>query len=244
MSIPNGAFTHTDSFNKEKDNTFPEFSLEPVPDELASQRQGYPIYRDEERVKIHIPGNSLSVVVERVNDLHKQRWPEHYARFKNGQEMSHEGTPLEMWPAMSSKSQVLFLKHHEIHTIEQMATVSDYNMGKLGMGAGQLRDLAKAFLDAAQRNAMTASLMGENEKLAVELIDAKNQIRELKDLMTGLQAQLTGLANRPNVIANHVPGQHDPFAGFATPQVEAPAAVDPLASFSTRTTTVERPPAA
>jgi hypothetical protein len=181
-------------------------------------------------VKIHIPGNSLSVVVERVNDDHRQRWPEHYKRFKDGMQMAHEGTPLEMWPAIASKSQVLFLKYHEIHTVEQMAGVSDYNLGKLGMGANQLRDLAKAFLDSAARNAMTKSLMAENEKVTMELLDAKTQITALKELMTAMQGQIDGLANRPNIM-NHVPGQPDPFAGFASKQAPS-APADPLASFS------------
>jgi len=232
--IATGAFTRTDRFGDRSDPTYPEFRMEAVLDEMATQRQGYPIYRDEERVKIHIPGNSLSIPVERVNDEHRQRWPEAYKRFKDGQEMSHEGTPLEMWPAISSKSQVLFLKHHDIHTVEMMANVSDYNLNKLGMGARQLRDLAKAFLDSAQRNAMTKSLMAENEKMAVELIDAKNQITELKNLMTAMQAQIEGLANRPNIVANHVPGQHDPFAGMTPQMLPAPAAADPLATFATR----------
>jgi hypothetical protein len=232
-NIPNGAFTHTNSFGKERDPTFPEFKLEPVLDERATQAQGYNIFRDEERVKIHIPGNSLSAVVERVTDEHRNRWPDHYKRFKDGMQMSHEGTPLEMWPAIGSKAQVLFLKYHEIHTVEQMANVSDYNLGKLGMGGVQLRDLAKAFLDSAQRNAMTKSLMAENEKVTMELLDAKTQIAALKELMTGLQAQIEGLANRPNIM-NHVPGQPDPFAGFASKPAVAAVNADPLASFASK----------
>jgi hypothetical protein len=230
--ISTGAFTRTDRFGDRNDPTFPEFFIEAVPDELASNRQGYPIYRDEERVRIHMPGNNLSIPVEKVNEEHRQRWPEHYRRFKSGQEMAHDGTPLEMWPAISSKSQVLFLKHHDIHTIEQMAHVSDYNLTALGMGARQLRDLAKAFLDSAQRNAMTKALMSENEKLAVELIEAKQQITELKGLMNQMQVQIEGLANRPHM-AHHIPGQHDPFAAVqGAPTVTEAAPADPLASFA------------
>ena len=241
--VNTGAFTRTDRFGDNRDPTFPEFMLVPVQDELATQRQGYPVFRDEEQVRIHIAGNSLSVPVERVNDEHRARWPEQYKRFKAGQEMAHEGTPLEMWPAISSKSQVLFLKYHDVFTIEQMATVSDYNLGKLGMGGRQLRDLAKAYLDAAERNAMTSSLMKDNERLGIELIDAKKQINELKGLISDMQGRIEGLSNRPNIVANHVPGEHDPFANLSPPQSPAlggPApAADPLASFASRT-----PPAA
>jgi hypothetical protein len=225
--IATGAFTRTDRFADSRDPTFPEFYIEPVMDEMATQRQGHPIFRDEERVKIHIPGNNLSIPVERVNDEHRMRWPDAYKRFKEGQEMAHEGTPLEMWPAISSKSQVLFLKHHDIHTIEQMAQVSDYNLTKLGMGGRQLRDLAQAFLDSAQRNAMTKSLMAENDKLAAELIEAKAQIKELHGLMTGLQLQVEGLTNRPHM-ATVVPP--DPLGLIAPKTAPAPPA-DPLASF-------------
>jgi len=235
-AIGNAAFTHTNRFNDKSDPTYPEFKLEAVLDELATQRAGHAVYRDEERVRIHIPGNSLSIPVERVNDEHRMRWPEAYKRFREGLEMSHDGTPLELWPAMHSKSQVLFLKHHEIHTVEQMAGVSDYNLTKLGMGARSLRDLAQGFLDSAKRNAMTKSLMAENEKIAIELIDAKRQITELSGLIATMQVQIEQLANRPNIIANHVPGQPDPFAGLSPAQtalIQAPAPpTDPLASFA------------
>ena len=66
MEIPTGAFTRTDRFGDTRDATFPEFYIEAVEDPLASQRQGHPVYRDEERVKIRIPGNNLSMPVERV----------------------------------------------------------------------------------------------------------------------------------------------------------------------------------
>jgi hypothetical protein len=229
--VNTGAFTRTDRFGDNRDPTFPQFFMEAVVDELASQRSGHQIYRDEERVKIHIPGNSLSTPVERVNDLHRQRWPDAYKRFKEGLEMSHEGTPLELWPPMKSKAQVLWLKSLDIHTVEQMAQVSDFNLGKLGIGALGLRQLAKAYLDSAERTAMTSSLMAENDRLSVELISAQSQIGELKNLINGMQVQLDGLASRPNIVAHHVPGQHDPYAAFASaPQVAAPT--DPLASFA------------
>jgi hypothetical protein len=154
--------------------------------------------------------------------------------------MAHEGTPLEMWPVIQSKAQVLFLKHHEVHTVEGLAEVSDYNLGKLGMGARQLRDLAQTFLDSAKRNAMTNSLMKENERIGQDLIDALKQIGELKGLITGMQGQIEGLTNRPNVIANHVPGMHDPFASLSAPQSPSLgkplAPVDPLTSFASRVT--------
>jgi len=233
--ITTGSFTRTDRFGDSRDATFPEFFIEPVQDELASNRQGYPIYRDEERVKIHMPGNSLSVPVERVNDEHRARWPEHYRRFRAGLEMAHDGTPLEMWPAITSKSQVYFLKHHSIHTVEQMAGVTDYDLTKLGMGGRSLRSLAKAFLDSAERNALTKSIMAENDRVTTELLDARRQIEELKGLMNGMQAQIEGLSNRPNVVANHVPGASDPFAQLAKAQgAQLAPPTDPLASFASR----------
>lgn len=236
-AVQQGSFTRTDRFGDNRDPTFPEFMVVAVQDDLATQRQGYPIFRDEEHVRIHMPGNNLSIPVERVNEGHIRRWPEHYKEFKAGREMSHQGTPLEMWP-VCGKSQVLFLKHHGIHTVEEMSDVSDFNLSQLGMGARQLRDLAKTFLDSAARNAMTNSLMKENDKLATELLDAQKQIVELKNLIGGMQVQIEGLAARPNIIANHVPGQHDPYAAFASPaaQAPAPAPVDPLATFASRTT--------
>src|SRR6266567_5625168 len=80
-----------------RDSTIPRFHIEAIDDPAASAAAGRPIFRPQERVQLINPGNTNSPV-EIVNDGHRERWPEHYARFKAGEEFSAEGTPLEQWP--------------------------------------------------------------------------------------------------------------------------------------------------
>src|SRR5262249_22132469 len=158
MPSPNiSLFTRTNSFGEEKERIFPEFYTESVQDDLASSRMGHPVYREEERVRLHIPANPWTSPVEIVREEHRQRWPNEYASFKKGLEMAHDGTPIEQWPILN-KSMVKWLKHHDIHTVEQCAAIADNAIQNLGMGARALRQKAQAFLSDAERMSMVESL--------------------------------------------------------------------------------------
>src|ERR1700744_123488 len=79
---------------------YPRFFVDQVQDMVASEQQGRPIYRDEERVEIIMPGNAQTRFVARVTTEHTGRWPKEYQAFKEGIEIPPDGTPLEEWPIL------------------------------------------------------------------------------------------------------------------------------------------------
>jgi hypothetical protein len=182
--------------------------MEPVQDELASAREGRPIFKNEERVEIFLPGNPHTMPVHRVNDDHRNRWPREYELFRQGMEQTAEGTPIEEWPVVN-RAQVMELRSLGIQTIEEIANLSDIACQK-AMGLQGLRIKARVFLDDAAAMALTEQQGAELEKQRAELASQARQIEELKELCTRMHGELMGLKNAPNPLATVIPGMMDP----------------------------------
>lgn len=159
---------------------FVQFYMEALQDPEASEREGRPIFIDREFIKIIPVGDKNTVVCEPVSDEHKYRWPQQYAQFKNQQEQVTEGTPLDQWPPLT-KSQVLTFKAANVHTVEQLAEVSDTNLPNLGMGSRDLREKAKIYLASAKDGAIPLA--------------AQNRIAELEKQLEAMKNQLDGLGS-------------------------------------------------
>jgi hypothetical protein len=140
--MPNALSTATTSGRRRQ--SYPRFFVDQVQDMVASEMQGRPIFRDEERVEIIMPGNPHTRPVARVTDEHRQRWPQHYEAFREGIEVSPEGTPLEEWPILK-RSQVLELKALGFMTVEQVGTWTISSIQRIGMGGRRLKDIAAVF---------------------------------------------------------------------------------------------------
>jgi len=160
---------------------FVQFYFEAIKDEEESIKAGRPIFNDREYIKIIPVGDKNTVVCEPVTEEHKMRWPAQYAGFKNQQHQPQEGTPIDQWPPLT-KSQVLMFKAANVHTVEQLANVSDGNLGNLGMGARDLREKAIAYLKNAEGSAPTLALQQQ-------LNDAIKQIEALKNQLSGFEEQ-------------------------------------------------------
>src|SRR5690348_2123060 len=167
--VRSGDYTRTGGFAPgQRDPIQPRFHIEAVPDDAASAAQGRPIFRQEERVQFLMPG-SPNQPVFRVTDEHRDRWPEAYAAFRRGEEMSPDGTPLEQWPILT-RAQVLELKALNVFTVEQAAQLPDTAVQKIGRGGYALRDRAKAYLDEADALAFSERLNRENEALNSQVV--------------------------------------------------------------------------
>lgn len=225
MSVPNGAFTRTNSFGNDVARVIPMFFIESVPDEVASASAGRPIFRDEERVEIIFPGNPHTRPVKIVTDEERMRWPDQYKAFKAGQEVAIDGTPIEEWPRLK-KSQVYELKALGFMTIESIAAMSDLACQRIGLGGRQLKELATAFLDDAERNKLNEKQAAEIDARTAEIAALKNQLASLSAMLTPMHAELQALKNAPHPIASVIPGMVDPIeqakAGFV-PSQAAPA---------------------
>jgi hypothetical protein len=190
--------------------------MHPVEDPVGSAAAGRPIFIQQERVQIIQPGNP-NQPVELVRDDHRQRWPEQYAAFRRGEEVTADGTPLEQWPVLN-RGQVLEMKAMGLHTVQQCAGLSDLAVQKIGMGGARIRELAKAYLDEADQMAITTAALDRAEKAEARLAQLEAQAEESRTLLNQMHAELMQFKNRQPEFQTYVPGQHDPLQPHNQPQ--------------------------
>jgi hypothetical protein len=227
MSVSNGAFTRTNSFGPGAERNYPRFFVESVEDKAASVNAGRPIFHDEERIEIIMPGNPYTRPVQRVTDEHRQKWPKEYQAFKAGLELAADGTPLEEWPRLK-RSQVLELKALGFQTVEHVASMDDQAVQRVGIGGRQLRELAKAFLDDAARAAEVERLADANAKKDVELDALRRQVTELGRALEGVHADLQAVRNA-STQGGSVPALRHATASALRPRSAPASALEGLA---------------
>ena len=156
-----------------------EFSLEPQKDEEKSAAEGRPIYVDQEWIKIRIPGDKDNNVSRNVRAGDKERFPQHWAAFKNKSQVILEGTLLESIPFLT-KSQVLEFSGIGIRTAEQLVEVADSNAQRI-MGYQSLKTRVMAYLEAAKGAAPALKLQAELEKRDGEIAMLKQMVESLSE---------------------------------------------------------------
>lgn len=169
-------------FNEVRRNdtdVFPIFRREAVHNEHKSMEAGRPIYDTVEMLQIIIPGDPGNSPLRRVSEPDKIRFADAYERFKKEEEMSFDGTPVDVWNRLEVK-QVAALKHMGFFTVESIANVSDANVGKLGMGGYMLRDMAKAFVEASKIGGVPERLVQENARMRSDMDRLTETIEQLK----------------------------------------------------------------
>lgn len=155
-----------------------EFFKRPIEIKWKSEKEGRPIYEDRDWVRIVAPGDQTSKIERIARDDDKLRFSRIYERYKAGQEMAPEGTPLEAWPAMSP-AHIEELKHLKLFTVEQLAAASDAQCQRLGAGMMALKLKAGAYLETARDTATAQKYAAENAQLRQEMEDLKAQFAQL-----------------------------------------------------------------
>jgi hypothetical protein len=207
--LKQGSYTRTEG--RQAGGTYPRFFTDSVKDELASAQQGRDIFKAEQRVEIIMPGISqLTKPVEKVNQSHIERWPEEYKRFKDGQEMSVDGIPLEQWPVLK-REQVLELKYMGLLTVEHVAGMSETAIQRIPMYGRKLQRLAEAYLDEEKASALLLQTTASNERMERIIAEQNEKIANLSALTERLSSQVITMQNAPSPITTYVPGQHDPI---------------------------------
>jgi hypothetical protein len=159
--------------NKPKSPAIPQFYTEAVQNNFKSTQEGRPVFEDREFVRIIIPGDMRSQPVYEVNEEHKRRWPQQYDAFKRGLEDATQGTPITEWPPIT-KARATELKMRNIATVEALAEVGDNILGSLGMGAREMREKARVWLDVAKNGAAPI----ERLMSKVETLTASNESKD------------------------------------------------------------------
>lgn len=153
---------------------FVTFYSEAVEMKAESQKEGRPIFKDIPHIRIAIPGDKNNLIERKVYEDDKKRFPVEWARFLAQESTGQVGMPLEQWPQIT-RAQVKEAKYFEVHTVEQLASLSDSNCMRMGMGFQELREKAKKYLAISDQS----QDLEEKKKMQSEIELLKSQLAEL-----------------------------------------------------------------
>ncbi|MEK9894964.1 MAG: hypothetical protein VW518_00875 [Burkholderiaceae bacterium] len=131
---------------------------------VQSEREGRYIAKDVDMVEVRQLGSVDSVKFEvedwlsrnkqdvqsgRLKPEIEDKYREMYQRWKKGQDMPIEGTPIKSWPVLSP-AQVERCLAIGIRTVEELSVLHEEGQKRLGMGAMSLKQKAKTWIEAGQ----------------------------------------------------------------------------------------------
>ena len=140
-------------------------------------------YKDVPFVRIMVPGDKTNIIEQPVREHHKERFIRQWLYFQSKNDDGQViGTLLGAWnkdcPEDFNEHQMAELQILKFQTVEQVATATDAQLQRIGMGAAGLRERARAYLTSKNR--------AENNS---ELVKTRSELDELKSQMALLMAQ-------------------------------------------------------
>ena len=142
----------------------------------------------EKKVATWFKQVEANVVSGRVPEKHFHLWKETYKRWLEGQDAPVNGTSVKDWNTLSP-AQCKNLIGAGCRTIEDLAQANDEAIRRIGMGAHDLKNKAKAWLQAAKDH---GPLTMEVESLKKENDTLKASLDALQEQMKLMQIQLEG----------------------------------------------------
>jgi hypothetical protein len=141
----------------------------------------------KDRFEIKIAQWKTNMEQDVRNDRMPKEWQDRYLAaydaWLNGQQMPLDGTAIKGWGVISPAQQEMLI-HVNILTVEDLAAANDEGLKRIGMGAIDLRNKAKAWVaQVADKGPLTievAALKAHNTVLASSLESMSQQIAELK----------------------------------------------------------------
>ena len=133
-------------------------------------------------VRIIVPGDKTNIVDRPVREDHKERFPRQWLHFQmQSGDGPVIGTLLQQWNTDDeenfSSHQMAELQILKFQTVEQVATASDSQLQRIGMGGAGLRERAKTYLTRKNQSANTSEL----EVTRRELNELKQQMAMLME---------------------------------------------------------------
>ncbi len=155
------------------------FFLHPVEQTAESIKAGRRVFADTEYIEIMIPGDKQTVVRRQVFDMDRRRFPQQYARFKQGLADQTVGTPLSELPFLTA-AKVKEYEFFNIRTVEQLvATADGSKAGQSMMGFHQDKQKADAFLSAAKGSAPVNELRAKIDERDAVIETMQRQIEDM-----------------------------------------------------------------
>lgn len=148
------------------------FFKHPMISKIQSEEKGLPVYVDVDMIEVMQPGEKESVQVL-ANEFHRRRFPKQWQAFQDGIEQTATGTPLDhLFP--SEPGMILTLKSFNIHTVQQLAALTDTGINNIPMGR-QVVDRAKQYLGSAEHGSEYHAMQKRIADLEAKLAEQAEQ---------------------------------------------------------------------
>lgn len=154
-------------------------------DPLDPACRDLPDYVEREYIDIRVPGSKESRA-QPVQEIHKQRFPNHYDAFKRRVAPPVSGTPLSEWAGIP-RNMVEQLTFSNVKTVEQLASLSDVHAQNF-RGIQKYVSLAKAFVEEREKLSGLETVVARLEKAEADTEAYKKQNAELMARLDKLEA--------------------------------------------------------
>lgn len=148
-----------------------QFHKVPVLNPIESKRRNTPIYEERDYCKIIRPGEPHSIWDQPARELDKLRFAAQWKAYVENKDQVQSGTPLNLlFP--DNPAVVATLNAMHVHTVQQLATISDNAIGNVQFGH-DLREKARAHVKSTERAV-------DADKLEAELTEQRNKTAALE----------------------------------------------------------------
>lgn len=190
-----------DIATREERPPYVRFERRVVEDKAASLREGRYVGKDIDFVvvtptysKDEFPAKYEGWIVNaernardgRMNPKWVELWKEAYGMWKNGQEVPLNGTPIRGWGLISPAQQETLIQMN-CKTVEDLALINDDGRRRIGMGAMDLQNKAKNWLQA----------MKDHGPITTQVTALEQENKILKSQVETLAAQVAALRANP-----------------------------------------------
>jgi len=179
-------------------------------DKAESAKQGKPVARTRIFVKHFTPGDTSLEVDKPMKPGDEHKYPEQWAAFQAKRSQVVDGTPVEMWPQLST-TQVWEFKAMKIFTVEQLIGLPDQFAQKI-QGFQQLKKKAETFLQLAKDASAIEAKDKENAELRAMIAQLQDQVRELTSSVQAQPARRRGGRPKRRDVGTAVSGENAPSA--------------------------------
>lgn len=139
---------------------------------------------DIEMVEILVPGDAKSGPIRIVDVAVMKRFADQYKNWKAGLSQNVQGTPIELM--VGNGSAMHQFKANNLHTVEQLAAVTDGALDHLGTGARELRDRAQRII--ASQKTIREQQDADDDKRRIASLE--KEIQEMRALMRAPEAAI------------------------------------------------------
>lgn len=194
------------------------FERRPVEDREATNREGRYVAKDldfalvtppyskdcvEHEVKQWFENLKSNVKNDRIPISWLEQYTEAYRRWQNGQEMPLNGTPILGWGVISPAHQQNLISAR-VMTVEDLANANDEGVRRIGMGAMDMREKARAWLKS----------MNDHGGVAIKIAALEADNKALRDNVHTLIASIETLKSA--IVTGQTGGQPIPHRAEIT----------------------------